>query len=66
MHAYPLDTLTKEKEPFWRLPKRAPNAELGLDINNNLHIQFVAAMTALYAKTYGVEIPFDFRSKDWK
>lgn len=49
MYTYPLDSKTKDGEPFWKSPKRPPT-EVAFDKNNPLHRDFVAALSVLRAK----------------
>eukprot|EP01047_Picozoa_sp_COSAG01_P003775 COSAG01_NODE_116_length_25522_cov_187.094403_15_plen_111_part_00 len=49
LHVYPLDAVTKDGQPFWRLPKRPP-VPLEYDPNDELCVSFVAVAAALRAK----------------
>lgn len=58
LHVYPLDAKTKEGAPFWSLPKRAPTPVV-FDVENMLHLQFIAATSCLRATVFKVKIPSD-------
>lgn len=51
MYTYPIDSKTKDGEPFWKLPKRPPT-QIHFDPNNQLHRDFVAALAVLRAKIF--------------
>lgn len=55
---YPLDKLNKDGRPFWSLPKRPPHP-LNFDLNNDLHISFIASTSCLYATIYNIKIPYE-------
>lgn len=66
LHVYPIDKLTKEGRPFWSLPKRPPMKQ-EFNPENQMHANVLAAFACLYAKLYGIKIPYSLpRSKESK
>lgn len=63
MHTYPLDSKTKNGEPFWKLPKRPPTPIMKFDEENILHCTFVTSMAVLIAKIYKIPFPKNFRDE---
>jgi len=55
---FPSDTLTTEGNLFWSAGKRCPNP-IKLDINNNLHINFIIATTALLCNSTNIQFTLD-------
>ena len=55
---YPLDKQNEDGKPFWSLPKRPPT-EVIFDHQNEMHQNVIAAFSSLYAKMYGIKIPYD-------
>eukprot|EP00826_Nyctotherus_ovalis_P060721 TRINITY_DN8551_c0_g1_i2.p1 TRINITY_DN8551_c0_g1~~TRINITY_DN8551_c0_g1_i2.p1 ORF type:complete len:190 (-),score=48.40 TRINITY_DN8551_c0_g1_i2:37-606(-) len=62
LFTYPLDTREKEGQLFWTLPRRPPR-ELSFDPTNELHIDYVVAVAALFARVWGMPVPEDVRTK---
>lgn len=52
---YPLDAKTKEGNPFWSLPKRAPTPAIFSE-TNGVHLLFVSSMACLRAKIFCIKI----------
>lgn len=50
---FPSDHLTTSGQLFWSGPKRCPKAIM-CDVNDQLHLDFVAAAAILFAETYGI------------
>ncbi|KAL4506801.1 hypothetical protein ABPG72_001222 [Tetrahymena utriculariae] len=65
MYTYPIDSKTKDGEPFWKLPKRPPT-DVSFDPNNQLHRDFVTPLAVLRAKIFQVEYPKQFRTESEK
>lgn len=65
IYTYPLDSKTKDGEPFWKLPKRPPT-EYSFDPTNPLHRDFVSALAMLRAKIYKIGYPKNCRSEEEK
>ena len=62
LHVYPIDHRNKETgEPFWSLPKRPPHA-LTFDFEEEAHMGFIEACSALQGQIYGFE-PFSTRAE---
>jgi hypothetical protein len=56
LYTYPRDMKMKDGQPFWSLPKRAPN-ELSFDPENSLHASFINAVANMKAKIFGIQVP---------
>jgi hypothetical protein len=56
LHVYPLDSVTKDGNPFWTLPKKPPQP-IAFDKNSELHCTFINSLASLRAKMFFVEIP---------
>ena len=56
LHVYPLDAKTKEGNPFWSLPKRAPTPAIFSE-KHDAHLLFVSSMACLRAKVFCIKIP---------
>lgn len=54
MYCYPLDCLLSDGTPFWKLPKRPPNA-IKFNPDNELHVKFIESTSRLYADLFGVK-----------
>ena len=65
LYVYPLDFKTKEGNLFWTFPKRPP-LEIKFDPENALHASFIAAMSCLRAKIFGIKLPETPRSLETK
>jgi hypothetical protein len=66
LHVYPLDSKTKDGNPFWSLPKRPPTP-CTFNKDDLLHCSFIAAMACLRATIFGIKIPHEKpRSDDFK
>ena len=55
---FPYDSLTSEGNLFWSAGKRCPNP-IQLDINNDLHLDFIVATVALLCNSTGFEYDLD-------
>ncbi|EQB60567.1 ubiquitin-activating enzyme e1 [Vairimorpha apis BRL 01] len=53
LKTFPPDCLTKEGQPFWMPPKRAP-VPINFDLNNDLHLTFVRSMANIYRDVYQI------------
>jgi ubiquitin-activating enzyme E1 len=53
LHTFPRDAKTKEGNPFWSGPKRAPTQQ-PFDHLNPHHINFVVPMANLIAENLGI------------
>lgn len=53
LHQYPLDHLMNDNTPFWKLPRRQPNA-IKFDPTNKLHLNFVLSYARLYAEAFNI------------
>lgn len=53
LQTFPPDCLTKEGQPFWMPPKRAP-VPINFDLNNDLHLTFVRSMSNIYRDVYQI------------
>lgn len=62
LYTYPLDSKTKNGEPFWRLPKRPPTP-ISFNPEDPLHTTFVMSLAVLTAKIYQIPFPNNFRSE---
>ena len=51
---FPPDQITSSGQPFWSGPKRCP-VPLEFDINNDLHLDYIASAANLKATVYGIE-----------
>ena len=56
LHVYPLDSVTKEGNKFWTLPKRPPTP-IDFDKTNPLHQRLITAMACLRANLFFIPIP---------
>jgi hypothetical protein len=56
LHVYPLDSVTKEGNKFWTLPKRPPSP-IDFDKTNPLHQRLITAMACLRANLFFITIP---------
>eukprot|EP00048_Salpingoeca_helianthica_P016079 m.230351 g.230351 ORF g.230351 m.230351 type:complete len:1021 (-) comp17989_c0_seq1:244-3306(-) len=54
--SFPPETALADGTPFWSPPKRQPTP-LVFDPADPIHIQFVAAAAALFARVYGIHVP---------
>ncbi|KAM0748476.1 ubiquitin-activating enzyme E1 [Meredithblackwellia eburnea MCA 4105] len=54
LYSLPKDLVTKEGQPFWSGPKRAPDP-LVFDYTNPTHLDFVIAAANLHAFNYGLK-----------
>ena len=63
LYVYPLDSKTKEGNFFWSLPKRVPH-ELKFNPKDPLHGNFIAAVAALRASLFKLEIPETIRIEE--
>lgn len=64
IYTYPLGTMTKDGEPFWKMPKRPPT-EILFDPNNEFCQVFVTSMAILRAQMFGLSTyPKDFRKPE--
>ncbi|BGP12152.1 hypothetical protein JCM10213_004717 [Rhodosporidiobolus nylandii] len=54
LYSLPKDLLTKEGNPFWSGPKRAPDP-LNFDYTNPAHMEFIVAAANLHAYNYGLK-----------
>ena len=61
LYTYPLDSKTKDGQPFWKLPKRPPTPIETFDAKNILHCIFVTSLAVMTAKIYDIPYPEDFR-----
>jgi len=52
LYTYPLDSKTKNGEPFWKLPKRPPTPIMQFDPENILQCTFVTSLAVMIAKIY--------------
>ncbi|KAF9764851.1 Ubiquitin-activating enzyme E1 1 [Nosema granulosis] len=50
---FPPDSKTKEGQPFWMPPKRAPTP-INFDVSNDLHVTFVLSVANIYSMTFGI------------
>jgi hypothetical protein len=66
LYTYPLDSKTKDGEPFWKLPKRPPTPIFHFNSENLLHCSFISSMAVLLAKIYGIPFPKNFREEKEK
>ena len=66
MYTYPIDSKTKDGEPFWKLPKRPPTEISKFDPSNPLHQDFVTSLAVLRAKIFKIAYPPAFRSEKEK
>ena len=53
MLTFPRDAKTKEGNPFWSGPKRAPTEQV-FDAGNPLHVNFIVPMANLIAANLGI------------
>lgn len=53
LKTFPPDSLTKEGQPFWMPPKRAPEP-INLDISNDLHITFIRSVANIYKNVFNI------------
>lgn len=65
LYTYPLDSKTKDGEPFWKLPKRPPQ-ESEFDPTNQLHVDFVSAIAVLQARLFKIPCPEGCRTQEVK
>jgi len=65
MYVYPLTAKTKDGRLFWTLPKRPPK-ELKFDPKNAVHASFIMSAACLRAKIFGITIPENPRSDEFK
>lgn len=51
---FPPDSKTKEGQPFWMPPKRAPTP-INFDLGNDLHLVFVESVANIYSQNFGIK-----------
>lgn len=61
LYTYPIDSKTKDGQPFWKLPKRPPTPIELFDPENVLQCTFVTSLAVMHAKIYNIPYPEDFR-----
>jgi hypothetical protein len=61
LYTYPLDAITKDGKPFWKLPKRPPTPIEIIIPENSLHSTFITSYAVLLSKIYKIPYPKDFR-----
>ncbi len=66
LYTYPLDAKTKDGQPFWKLPKRPPQAIDKFDPKDLLHCSFVTALAVMISKVYNIPYPNNFRTEAGK
>eukprot|EP00003_Mantamonas_plastica_P023490 TRINITY_DN4238_c0_g1_i1.p1 TRINITY_DN4238_c0_g1~~TRINITY_DN4238_c0_g1_i1.p1 ORF type:complete len:1011 (-),score=457.88 TRINITY_DN4238_c0_g1_i1:44-3076(-) len=54
LHNYPLDMVTKDGSPFWKLPKRPPQP-MEFDADNQMHMDFITSLAKIMARIYKLE-----------
>eukprot|EP01022_Parablepharisma_sp_SALTPOND_P020985 TRINITY_DN395_c0_g1_i1.p1 TRINITY_DN395_c0_g1~~TRINITY_DN395_c0_g1_i1.p1 ORF type:complete len:5656 (-),score=802.26 TRINITY_DN395_c0_g1_i1:1614-18581(-) len=65
MFVYPPDAKGKDGQLFWTLPKRPPH-EIKFDPKNPLHTDYIMAVASLFARTWGMEVPANIRTEEFK
>ncbi|WUR04798.1 ubiquitin-activating enzyme E1 1 (UBA1) [Vairimorpha necatrix] len=54
LKTFPPDSLTKEGQPFWMPPKRAPEP-INFNLENDLHITFIRSVANIYKDIFNIE-----------
>lgn len=54
LKTFPPDSLTKEGQPFWMPPKRAP-VSINFDIENDLHLTFIRSTANIYKNIFNIQ-----------
>lgn len=62
LYVYPLDKMTKEGNPFWTLPKRAPTPAV-FDFKNETYVKFIVSFACLRANLYSIKIDDGVKDK---